>query len=135
MNQRFLEIFIGLVPPVNEWPLRTFHISMAVKGNQFITYGTNLARTHPINLRNGKRNSSGIDFSGTKMSCSELVCLMRVKRKSNIPFEKITLINFRVDRNLEMCNSKPCGSCSSLLKFLRLRKCLYSTPNGFELYK
>lgn len=128
--EKYAEIFKALVPPVREWHMRNYHATFALQGSKLIAIGINKAKTHPLNLRNRKKNSSGIDFSYSKFSCSELVCLNSVRRKTTIPFSKLTLINFRIDREGNLAMAKPCKSCESLLRFLEIRKLYYTNNEG-----
>ena len=132
---RFITLSNGLVPPVEEWKTRTANFSYALYGNKIISYGINCAKTHPTNLRNRKINKNGIDYSDRGYSCSELICLNRVKRKTNIDFNKIILVNIRLDRNNTVRNSRPCKSCSGIINFLKPKRVYYTDDNGeFQIY-
>jgi deoxycytidylate deaminase len=107
-------------------PARCYHVSFATYKGKIISIGFNSAKTNPINLKNRKKNSCGKDYSEQKMTCSELSCLKKVKNKTNIPFNKITLINVRIDRNGDVRCSKPCESCEKLIDFLGIKRILYT---------
>lgn len=121
---KYVELAKALKPEKHE--MRCFHVSFAVYKQKIVSIGINNKKTNPLNLRNRKRNSNGIDYSDTKASCSELICLKKVKNTTNIDFKKISLVNIRVDRNGEICNSKPCESCQKLIDFLGIKKVSWS---------
>ncbi len=134
--QKYVEIFKALVPPKEEWLMRNFHATFAIWGNKLIAIGINKNKTHPLNLKNRKKNSSGMDYSDSKFSCSELVCLNMVRRKTDIAFNKITLLNFRQNREGKLAMAKCCKGCESLVSFLGVRKVYYTNDSGeFESYQ
>lgn len=127
---KYLNLFDSLVPPVEEWQMRNMHCSMAIYKNRIISVGFNQKKTNPTNLRNKKINSSGVDYSQSGFTCSEYSCLNRVRRKTNISFNKITIINIRVDRNGKIRNSAPCRSCQDLFRWISLSKVYHTTDDG-----
>lgn len=131
--ERYTEIFEALLPPIGEWSMRNFHATFAVKGSKLIAIGINKNKTHSLNLRNRKKNQSGIDYSSKKLICSELHCLNKVKRLTNFDFRRIELINFRKDREGNYSLSKPCESCCALIRFCGVRRVYYTTKEGFEI--
>lgn len=132
---KYINFFYAIVPPVEEWSMRTMHGSLAVYKNKIITMGLNVKKTNPINLRNKKINRQGMDVSSTKFTCSEWICLNRLRKTTNIPFNNITLINLRMNRNHTLCYSAPCVGCRNLLTFIQPRKVFYTNDQGgFEEY-
>jgi len=123
-----IEVASSLAPTEwDNWPTRCFHLSFAIYNSRVIAIGVNKAKTNPINLRNKKRNSSGVDYSSEKMTCSELSCLNKIKNRTNIDYKKICLFNVRIDRNAKVTNARPCESCQNLICFLGVGQVFYTT--------
>jgi len=76
-----------------------------------------------------------MDYSEGSSTCSEWVCLNKIKKTTNIDYNKLILVNVRIDREGSVRNSRPCKSCESLLKALQPKKVYYTNDNGeFEEY-
>ena len=118
------------MPDVENLTMRNWHVTFVVHKNKVIATGTNRATTHPTNLKNRKRNSCGIDYSATKFTCSEQVAINRAKRTTNVPFSKVKLVNVRINRKNEVCLSRPCESCCSLLNFFGVSDVFFSNDSG-----
>lgn len=127
---RYLDIFYGIVPPVEEWEMRTQNCSIAINKNRIVAIGFNQKKTNPINLLNRKINSSGRDYSNAGFTCAEYSCLNRVRRKTNVPFENITLLNIRITRDFKLAMASPCFSCRALCSFLAVTKIYFTNDRG-----
>ena len=111
------------------YELRTQHFTFVVFKNKILTIGRNQKKSHSIHIKNpriGRNGNKIID----KSICSEWAALSKLKNTTNIPFNKITLINVRVDKNKNIKNSRPCTSCLSLCKFFDIRKIFYTNNSG-----
>lgn len=109
---------------------RTFHLSLIFRKNKLLCFAENVAKTHTRNLYNC---SFSVDKKGR---CSELSAFLLAKSKfRELDWNKITIVNIRLGRDLEILNSRPCSSCESLYAFINPRKLVYSTPEGFKTYK
>jgi hypothetical protein len=122
--EKFIDLAKAMMPENHE--MRCYHVSFATYKGKIISIGVNNKKTNPLNLRNRKKNSCGKDYSGDKATCSELVCLKKVKNKTNIDFSKIRLVNVRIDRNGNTRSAKPCESCEKLLDFLGVSDIVYT---------
>ena len=111
------------------------HFSFAVKNNRILKIARNSRRTSPRNLRNPKFSRENKDISGVKLCCSELNLFISVKNTTNIPFNRLVIVNTRVDRNRKFVLSRPCLSCSSLISYIGPRALWFTNNNGeFEKY-
>ena len=119
---------LALYEPLSE--SRCQHLSIAVYKNRIVSIAKNNKKTSPINLLNPKFDRDGQNISGIKGSCSELNALKKIKRMTNIPFEKITLYVTRVNRNKQISMSRPCFSCCSLLDFEGIKDVFYTNNLG-----
>lgn len=107
---------------------RCKHFSFIFYKNRLITIGINNPnKTHPKNLKIGFYNRRGEDISHTIGVHSELSAILKLGEEE---CSKYTLVNTRINRNLELDLSKPCEGCKSLLGQLNFKKIYYSTGNG-----
>jgi hypothetical protein len=132
---KYVELFYGIAPPIEEWEMRSLHITFAIYKRRVIAGTFNVRKTNPINLRNRKINKEGVDKSHSSFTCSEWRCFREVKRKTNAPFSDITFLNMRMNRNKELCYASPCVGCRSLLAWAEPRAVYFTNNEGkFELY-
>ncbi len=118
-----------------DFELRTQHFSFIFYKNRIITVGQNNNKTNPINKKNPKFNREGFDITDQKKTCSELTALRELKNKTNIAFNKVKMVNVRIGQKGIIMNSRPCFSCSSLLKHFGPKEIYYTNNNGiFEKY-
>jgi deoxycytidylate deaminase len=136
MGEKFDKVVdISRALTLKDSPLRCQHFSFILYRNRIISIGQNSKKTSPKNLRNKHfSRSSGKDISHNKGTCSELAAIVKLKNTTNIDFKKCVLINVRIDKKGKMNNSKPCGSCRSLLSYFSFKKVFYTSPEGFEEY-
>jgi hypothetical protein len=102
---------------------------------RLICVGKNKNKTHPLNIT---KNPIYFDnkILETKTTCAELDLFLRLKNKTNIPYSKLTIVNVRLDKNMNIKNSKCCKSCKSLIKYMDPKNIYYTTDSGtFETYK
>lgn len=128
-----IELARALFDPLFDLRVQVF--SFGWVKNRLIAVGQNQNKTHPLNKINKLifRDSGKIHIE--KKVCAELDLFLKLKNTTNIPYNKITVINIRIDRNGEIKNSKPCNSCKSLITYMQPRKLVYSNDfGGFEEY-
>lgn len=117
------------------FPGRNLHLSFIIYKGRIISIGQNSRKTHPINLRNPKISKEGVDISGFRGSCSEWSAVNRLKNLTNIPVNKCSLINIRINKLNEMRNSCPCNSCFGLLSHFAFKEVRFSNDRGeFEKF-
>lgn len=131
-----LELARALCPQPEEFDLRTWHFTAIWLKNRLLSVGINKKRTHPRNLLNKKFNREGLDISGEKYSCSEIIAWLKLgKRRNTIDLNKCIMVNIRVDRNGNIGLSRPCKSCESLLQYIQPKKVYFTNEKStFELY-
>lgn len=101
---------------------------------RIVAIGRNRLKTHTLNLRNPIRDLNN-RIINEKSTCAELNLFIKLRNKTNIPFNKISIYNVRLDRNLQVKNSRPCLSCDSLISFLSPREIYFTNDSGnFERY-
>lgn len=132
MNNKILEkakemAYAAWNPPGHD--SRCFHISFIAYKSRIILFDTNKTQTHPINFFN-RKIVRGVDVTEFKGTCSELSCLLRLQKMTNIPYSKCSLINIRIKKTGEIGMSRPCGSCENLLKFIGFKEVIYTDDNG-----
>lgn len=135
MNYEFrksLETAAALFDP--DYPIRCQVFSFAWSRGRLIAVGRNQNKTHPLNLINVLRFDTG-EIHRDKLTCAELSLAIKIKKTTNIPFEKITIVNVRLDKNKNVKMSRPCNSCSSLCAFIQPKALYYTNDLGvFEKY-
>lgn len=134
IQNRITEIGFALFNPKTHGA-RTFHLSAIINKNRILSLATNSAKTHPLNIRNPKFGFDGKEITDTKGTCSELAAFIKAKNKGNIDFGRCSLINIRIDREGKLRNSRPCFSCSNLIKYMALRSVYFTDDVGnFQKY-
>ncbi len=127
-----LEIARADFSPIYEHRCQVF--SFSIYKGRIISIGRNRIKTNPINLVNRLYFRDGVVHLN-KGTCAEFNCLNKLKNKTNIPFDKITLINVRLNKSLNPCMSRPCKSCESLIHYVKPREVWFTNELGnFELY-
>ena len=133
MNERLfkraLETSFALFDEERDKTARCFVTCCAFHKGKLLHIGVNNPKTHSINNKNPltcRRTGVVIENKG---SCSELVTMKNIKYKTNIPFNKIELVNVRIDRNKNVAYSRPCLSCASLITYIN-PKSLYFSVKG-----
>lgn len=124
------EISFALFEKERDFSQRCNHFSFVFYKNRLISIARNSYKTHPINLYNPKYGTSGANISSSKGSCSELNAFIKIRNLTNIPFNKLTLINIRINNNGEIALARPCSSCFSLIQWLSPKEVFYSTNLG-----
>lgn len=133
--KKYIDLFYGIAPPIEDWPMRNLHVTMALYRNRLVAAAFNCKKTHPINLVNKKINGYGENVSEKSYTCSEYNCCRMVKRKTNIDFSDIIFLNMRMTRNKELAYASCCSGCSNLIKFISPKALYYTNDQGnFELY-
>lgn len=116
--------------------IRCNHFSFAIYKNRILSIARNSWKSHPENRRNPKVSDSGKRITDTKMSCSEFLLLKKLKYTTNISFDKIVMVNTRINRNGKLALSKPCNSCASLIEWAEVKSVYYTDDGGeFIRYK
>lgn len=135
MNYEFrksLETAAALFDP--DYPLRCQVFSFGWFKKRLIAVGRNQDKTHPLNLVNVLRFDTG-KIHRDKGVCSELNLILRLKKTTNIPFDKITIVNVRLDKNKNVKMSRCCNSCQSLIRYIQPKALYYTNDLGiFEKY-
>ena len=114
----------------NLFPKNCLHLSCIFYKGRIVSIGQNSKKTHPTNLRNPKINKDGVDISSFRGTCSEFSSINQLKRLTNIPTNKCSLVNIRINKNNEIRMSKPCNSCLGLLSFQKFGEVWFSDESG-----
>lgn len=127
-----LEMAQALFDPNYHTRVQVF--SFGFHRGRLIAVGRNKDKTHPLNLRNVLRFDTG-EIHREKGICGELSLFLTLKKTTNIPFNKIVIVNVRLDKNRNVKMSRPCNSCSSLCAFIQPKALYYTDDNGvFQKY-
>lgn len=119
----------------NDFPLRCQIWSFGWHHGRVLALGKNSNKTNPLNIKNPLYFSDG-KIHSTKNSCAELIVAKKLIAMTRVPFKKITLVNVRLDKQLNIKNSRPCSSCANLLKFVSFRGIWHTNDLGkFEQYQ
>lgn len=109
--------------------MRVQVFSMAWYKGRVLAMGQNKPKTHPLNLINILRFNTG-EIHRNKCICAELNLFLKLKRTTNVSFDKLTICNVRLDKNGQIKNSRPCLSCDNLLKYTKPKKLFYTNEGG-----
>ena len=110
--------------------LRCQVFSFAFYKTRLVGTGRNADKTHPINLRNPLRFRGSRKIFSDKAVCAECSLYIQLKNKTNIPFNKLSVYNVRIDRNGEIKNSRPCASCANLLTVFKPKSLFFTVDGG-----
>lgn len=125
--QKYIDLALALYE--SDYELRTQHFCFITKNRKILAIGRNKNRFHSLNLRNRRVCDNGQSI--IKLStCAEMNGLSIIKNKTDIKYKDLTLINVRLNRNKEVCLSKLCSSCQSLISFLGIKNVYYSTDSA-----
>ena len=117
-----------------DYSMRCQVFSCAFLKGRLIAVGRNQNKTHPLNLVNVWKFDNG-EIHRDKKQCAELSLFLKLKKTTNIPFNRITIVNIRLDKHRNIKMSHPCPSCVNLEKFLSPKAFYYSNNSGqFERY-
>lgn len=113
---------------------RCFVVCCAYYKNRLLTVEVNSNRTDPNNLRNPLIcRKSGRIIEKTKC-CAEWNTIKRIKNTSNIPFDKISLVNIRITFDREIGYSRACSSCRNIFRLFEPKKVFYSVSGNNTNY-
>ena len=123
IEQKVIELaykYVHKIDPFN----KSLHVSVAMRGDFFITYGINHeSSSHP--------HAFGYQHNSIH---SEWDLIKRFKRKFPIQrMNECEIWNIRLTRKWEIRNSRPCGRCFRLLDKVNPGRVLYSTDDGVFL--
>lgn len=140
MNERLkvksIEIARAMFDPA-EHKERCFVACICWNKNRLIQVGVNKDKTHTVNYRYNPLicRRTGRIIREDKGTCAELSAFLAIKNKTNYNFSDLSIVNVRIDRKMNIKNSRPCSSCDSLLRFGRPKELWFTTDNGtFEEY-
>lgn len=127
--QRYIDIAKSLYEKDSD--CRCQHFTIITVKNRIISIGRNSRKTSSFNLHNPKiGNVDGKDITSTAGTCSESNAIKRIINTTNIPLRKTKMFIVRVNNNLEIAGSRPCFSCSSLIRFFQPKEVYYTTNQG-----
>ena len=98
---------------------RSTHFAFLVYKNRIQYIGWNKSHTHPETLRHPYRPSATIH--------AELDCLLKPKSDDLSSYDMIVV---RIDRNMQLNNSKPCRGCQSVINQLGVNQVVYTGSDG-----
>jgi deoxycytidylate deaminase len=91
---------------------RTFHTTFILQRKHILSIGINHANTHPITLKYNYISESGVDIRDRVGIHSELSALLKLGEENT---SKYDFLNIRLDKNGNVCYSKPCRGCQHVL--------------------
>src|ERR1041384_3358390 len=118
---RYLEIARALYE--FDFEHRCQHFSFLVYKNRIISAAKNSIKTNPQSFK----RQIGPFLPG---SCSEFRAIKKIKNLTNLPLNKMTLFNVRINRRLEFCLSYPCPSCCQHIQEAGLKRVYFTNESG-----
>lgn len=126
---RLIEISKALKPLKQSG--KSFHVSFALRGNKIIAAGTNsYNKSNPV-CHNYKRTKySGKNKTYNAGIHSEAYICGKLKHLDS--WNNLTLVNIRIDNNLNLSNSCICVNCAAMLQRndKKFKKIFFSTNHG-----
>jgi deoxycytidylate deaminase len=98
---------------------RCAHSSFVFSKSKLLSIGFNKYKTHPQT-----KNYSYHRFAGIH---SELDAVLKLGMND---CSGLTIVNIRIDKNENLCNSQPCRGCSELIKTLGFKRIIYTNNIG-----
>ena len=98
---------------------RCFHVSVVLNKSKILSIGFNKYKTHPQTKNYAYHRFAGIH--------SELDAVLKLGMDD---CSGLTIINIRVDKNNQICDSKPCKGCSDLIQKIGFKKVIYTNNIG-----
>lgn len=98
------------------------HISFIFKKSKLLSIGSNKYKTHPKT-----KDYNYHDFAGIH---SELDATLKLGLSDAGTAKGLTIVNVRIDKNGNVCNSAPCPGCSDLIKTLSFKEVFYTNNSG-----
>jgi len=123
---KFKEISFALHPH-HDLHKRCKHFSFIVYKKKILSIGLNNNKTHPKNLKYSYVNKYNKSISELVGTHSELNAIIKLGYEDCSDF---ILVNTRINRNMEIDNSKPCCGCTTLIKNLNFKKVFYTDMHG-----
>ena len=122
MNRKILNKCINIaykLCPVST-EMRCSHIAFLIKNNDIFKIGWNKKRTHPLTKIHPYHG-------GNVYLHAEVDAILRSRKDELYDYKMLVL---RVNRENQLCNSKPCPGCQSLIKQFSLSEIWYSDIEG-----
>ncbi len=104
--------------------LPSFHGTVLVKSGAVISWGINKTHQSSISIEYANHSRSAIH--------SEHDAIRKVKHKKDL--KGCVAYNLRIDRNGNVCISKPCKACMRAFQDFGIKKCFFSTNEGFQVW-
>lgn len=129
--KKSVELAFALFDPNYEMRVQVF--SFGFYKNRLLAVGRNTIKGHSWNLRNPLIKGGKHIYKVS--SCAESNLFLRLKNLTSISYDKIDVVNLRLDRERKIKNSCPCSSCFNLLSVIKPRSLVYSNDLGeFEKF-
>lgn len=123
MNKRLAKRTLDLARamcPLN-YERRVSHVAFLIKRGKIVHIALNSAKSHPISYNHDYK-----DYQHTGLHAELNVCIK--SNKENL--SKYKLVAIRVNRHMQIRNSKPCIGCQSVIKQFQIGEVWYSNDNG-----
>ena len=122
MNAKLLQKAINVAHymcPINR-EMRCSHIAFLIQNNRICHVGWNRRRTHPI-IQNHPYHPGNVFLH------AEIDTILRSQKDDLYDYKMLVL---RVNRENQLCNSKPCPGCQSLMRQFNISEIWYSNSEG-----
>lgn len=126
-TNRIIEISRAIYPKTEDSP-RARHLCFAFKKSKLLAVGLNQTKSNPRNLRFNHIDRDGNHFGHLAGIHAELDAVIKLGYQES--YNKITLVNVRLNMQNEVCLSKPCAACSQLISQIQPKKVIYTNSRG-----
>ena len=107
---------------------RAYHFSFLYERNKLLSIGQNNYEMNAKALKFAKK----FGVYGKIEHCtlhSEISCIARLWGRVRVG-PNLTLVNLRISKKYNLCNSRPCSDCFKVLQALDIHKIYYSDSEG-----
>ena len=124
---RIIEISRAIYPKTEISP-RARHLCFAFKKSKLLTIGLNRDKSHPRNLKFKHIDRDGKHFGQVAGIHAEFDAILKLGYRED--YNKITLVNVRLNMQNEVCLSRPCRACAGLFAQISPKKVIYTNTAG-----
>lgn len=115
----------------NKTGYQPFHFCFLYKRNRLISIGVNSYKQCPkikkIGELFGLLNQKKYMYPHAETNAISKIMFS----KNNVELSKVSMVCIRLNKKLELQNSKPCNECSIVIKSIGINKVYYSFNGGF----
>lgn len=112
---------------------QSFHFSFVYERNKLIAVGQNIIHIPHAKAIKFSNKFGFVEPHRNKYLHSEISALSKMYGRFHID-GRLKLVNIRLNKDMQLCNSKPCPNCRVVLDAFGLNRVWYSNEKGEVVY-